>query len=253
MVARGIGLDGMGENVHTGSGGDGRGHRAREASVEDGHVRDEHVIVQRDLDAVLLVRDDRNGGDFRTRAAGGGNGRKHRAGKVFRGLAGKIDDRLGRIDGRAAAKGDHKVGLACRVGNGPLLDRLQRRIGLHVGEDLHRDVTAFKMAGDLCGKAALHHKGIRHDERARTVHFFKGIERILAVADFCFAIEMHVSAPVRIEPALPRQGGSFCRHPRSLRPAEAAGPTKNGALPERLTCRREAEEREFPLRRGGEE
>ena len=91
--------------------------------------------------------------DFRSRTAGGGDGRKHRAGKVFRRLAGKVDDGLGRIDGRAAAESDHKVGLACRIGQRATLHRFQRGIGLHVEENIN---------GDICDALSI----IVHKEKA---------------------------------------------------------------------------------------
>ena len=134
-------------------------------------------------------------------------------------IAGKIDDSLGRIDGRTAAESDHEVSLACRISQGAALDRLQGGVRFDIGEYLHRDVAAFEMTGDLCGKAALHHKGIGHDKSTRAEHFFKRIERVLAVAYLCFAVKMHFSAPELRPQALSREDGLFCRHSRPPEPA----------------------------------
>ena len=188
-VTRGIGFHRMGQHVHAGCGGHVRGYGARKAGIKNGGVRNEHFVIQRNFHRIDLVGDNRNGGHFRTCAAGGGDGDK-RGFSVAVGPAPEVGDGLCHINGRAAANGDNHVCLAAQKKARSFNNGLKRWVRFHARKKRVANALAFQMAHGLIGKSAFDHKGVCHHKGMAGWKGLKGFQRVRAVADLCFSVKL---------------------------------------------------------------
>ena len=153
----------MGQHVHA----RGRRHMWRhgtgEAGIEDGHIRDEQLVIEGDLHLVDRIRHHGDGRHLGSRTAGRGNGHQHGLFAIFSsGLLAEIGDGFGRIDGRAAPQSDHQIRTAPKETGRPPGDRCQGGVGLHGIKDRQADALALQMAHDLVRETGFDHEGIGH-------------------------------------------------------------------------------------------
>ena len=119
-----ISLNGVGHGVHTGMGRQLLGHFFRQIRVHNGHVRGDIKVGQRIFNALLVIGDDAEGGDFR----GCAGGRRNGAEPGFCPQGGEIEGYrqlveggfrvfvesphgFGRVDGGSAAHGHNPIRL----------------------------------------------------------------------------------------------------------------------------------------------
>ena len=165
-----VGLDGVGERIHTGVGAQLGGHGVGELGVDDGDIGGDVEVGQRVLDALLVVGDDGERGDLGGGAGGGGDGAEaglltqlreaERHDGLLEGLLRILIEQphgLGGIDGRATADGDDPIGAELGHGLGATLDGLHGRIGLDALEDLDLEAGLFQIGLDILQKAATAH------------------------------------------------------------------------------------------------
>ena len=173
----GVALDGVGQGVHTGAGGEALGHGAHHLGVDNG--ADGHVVgVDADeLAALLHVGDDVVDGDLGGGTGGGGYGDDGRAGVL--GGRGALEgthvgelgvgdddaDGLGGVHRAAAAYGDDVVGAGGLVGLDTGLDVLYGRVGLDVGEYLVGQALGVEAVGHVGDHAVLEDARAADDKR----------------------------------------------------------------------------------------
>ena len=183
-----IGLDGVGDGVHTGVGHQLLGHGLRQLRVNDGHVRGDLEVGDGVLDALFIVGDDGERRDLGGCAGGGG----HRAEmRLFtqlgdaEDLAHILEGALGilildphglrRVDGGAAADCHDPIRLElghdlCALHNG-----LHGGVGLNALKELDLHAGLFQILLRAAEKAAaLHGAAADADDR---LFAFKGLER----------------------------------------------------------------------------
>ena len=173
----GVALDGVGERVHAGGGGQALGHGGHHFGIDDG---DDGHIVRIDADElalVLHVGDDVVDGHLGGRAGGGGNGDDRHAGVLggrdalqtaHVGVLGVVDDDadgLGGVDGRAAADGDDVVRARGLEGGHAGLNVFNGGVGLDVGEQLVAQAVPVQNIGHLGGDAVAQQRGAGADQR----------------------------------------------------------------------------------------
>jgi len=169
-------LDGVGQSVHAGRGGEAPRHGGHHLRVDD---RDLGDVVRVDADefALLLhVGDDVVDRDLGRGSGGGGHGNGE-GGVVLRvgdaleahhvGELGVLDDdadRLRGVHGRAAADGDDAVGPGGLERAHTGLDVFNGGVGLDVGVELVGDLRPVQHVQHLLGDAELHEIGVGADK-----------------------------------------------------------------------------------------
>ena len=76
-------------------------------------------------------------------------------------------DGLGRVHGRAAADGDNGISAGSLEGSHPVLDILDRGVGLDLGVDAVSDARLVEKVRDFCRDTELDEVGIGADEDLR--------------------------------------------------------------------------------------
>jgi len=182
-LAADIGLDGVGQRVDAGVGGDPRRQREGQLVVDergDGHeaeARAEHFLV------AGLVGDDGETRRLRAGAGGGGDGDQRQAGfadiareAVVAHLAAELAEDtygLGRIDRAAAAEGDDGIEIALADHFDAGANGGSRRLGQGIGEALAGDAGLFQLTGDARDIAELDHHAVGDDQRATAAQFLQ--------------------------------------------------------------------------------
>ena len=172
-----VGLDGVGQGVHAGVRAELGGHGVGELGVHDGDVRRDLEVGDRELDALGVVRDDREGRDLGGGAGGGGDGAEVGLGAqlgqakdlahVLEGGLGVLvldPHGLGRVDGRAAADGDDPVGLELGHDRGAVHDGLDGRVGLDALDELDLEASLLEVRLDVLQEAAATHGAAAGDD-----------------------------------------------------------------------------------------
>ena len=182
----------MGQHVHARSRRHMRRHGTGETGIEDGHIRDEQLVIEGDLHLVDRIRHHGDGRHFGSRATGRGDG--HQQGLfalLSPGLLGEIGDGFGRIDGRTAPQGNHQISPALEETGRPPGDRRQGRVGLHGIKDRQADALALQMAHDLVRETGFDHEGIGHHKGVAGRQLFQRVKSVGAITNFRFAVELH--------------------------------------------------------------
>ena len=169
-------LNGVGQSIHTRSGGEGSGHGGHHIGIHNGHHGNIVGIHADELALLLHVGDDVVDGDLGGGAGGGGDGDDGHAGVLGGshalqgadvselGVGDDDADGLGGVHGGAAADGDDAVSLGCLEGLHTVLHVLNGGVGLDVREDGVGDGGGIQQVGDLGGHAELDEVGVGGDE-----------------------------------------------------------------------------------------
>ena len=172
----GVALNGVGQGIHAGGGGEALGHGGHHVGVHDGDVGDVVGVHADELALALHVGDDVVDGGLGGGAGGGGHGDGEHGAVLGGGHAlqgadvgelGVVDDDadgLAGVHGGAAADGDHVVGTRLLVGLHAGLDVLNGGVGLDVGVDLIGHTGLVQQVGDLLGDVELDQVGVGGDE-----------------------------------------------------------------------------------------
>ena len=173
------------------------GHRERELRIDDRDVRRDFEVGDRELDALGVVGDDREGRHLGRRAGGRGD----RDELSLRAELRKPEDlahvlerrlrilvldphRLRRVDRRAAAHRDDPVGLELLHDGRTLHDRLHGGVGLDAGEDLDLHAGFLEVVlGALQEAAAGHGTAADADDRALAGERLESRKGVLAMID----------------------------------------------------------------------
>ena len=173
----GVALDGVGQRVHTGGGGQTGGHRAHHLRVDDGN--DGHVVrVNADELALLLnIGDNVVDGDLGCGAGSGRDGDDGHAGLLgvryalkgaHVGEFGVVDDDadgLGGVHGGAAADGDQVI-RACGLKRGDTVGHvLDGGVGLYIGVYLIAQSGSVHNVGHAGNNAVTQKGGAAADKR----------------------------------------------------------------------------------------
>ena len=173
----------MGQHVHAGVRRHCRRHAAHQRGVENRNVGQQLVVGNGVLDVGLRVGDDREAGGLAARPAGGGH---RNAQRLFRpgGLLIHVTDGLGRVDGRAAAHGQHRVRL---VRHDPG-QSLHHQLGVGVGGDVRKNpilgAHLVQHPQQLVHHPRLFHKGIADDAQVMDGILLQVFKGGLARVDF---------------------------------------------------------------------
>ena len=190
-----IGLNRVGQCVHTGVSHQLGRHGLGQGRIDDGHVRGDVEVCQRVLDALFIIGDDGEGGHFRSGAGGGGDGaelgllaqlREIEGGNEIleRGLGILIErpHRLGCVDGGTAAHGDDPIGLELAHYGGAVHNGLHGGIGLHVLDELGLNAGFLQISQGLVHKAkALHGAAAQNEDSLLSFQVLEVFQRIGAV------------------------------------------------------------------------
>ena len=165
VIGADVGLDGVGHDVHAGVSRDGGGHGFDQHLVQYcffGH----HVLgAERIFFTLGRVGNDGKRGDLATRTRGGGNGDESGS-VVGLDLTCELANRLGGIDGRAAADRDH-AGILSLEHLGHACDHLVNRgIGHNVGKQGIAHACAVQTLGDVLDQTRGHDKGVGKNDHA---------------------------------------------------------------------------------------
>ena len=148
-------LDAMRQRIHAGRRGDMRRQAERQFRVGNHHAGHHGRVEDDPLGRRVLVDDDRGTADLRPRPRRGRHGHDRRdAGGIDTlpvvarilvieqrpGLPGHQCDGLGRVDGAAAAEGDHAVMPAATIGRNAIRHIVADRVALYCGEQPGRHV-----------------------------------------------------------------------------------------------------------------
>ena len=188
-----IRLDGMGHCIHTGVCGQLLRHRLCQLGVNNRDIRRDVVVSERVLDALVIVGDDRECGNFGSRAGGRRNCAEMRLRAELReaegrnnclkaGLGVLIEDphSLCSIDRRTAAHCHDPVGLElahclCAAHHG-----LNRRIGLNALKQLNFHAAVLQILHCAIQEAhTLHRAAADNDDRTLAVEVLQLLERSL--------------------------------------------------------------------------
>ena len=181
-----VALDGVGQSVHAGGGGEALGHGGHHVGVNNGHHGDVVGVHADELAVLLHVGDDVVDGDLRGGAGGGGHSDDGQAGVL--GVGGALQgahvgelgvgdddaDGLGGIHGGAAANGDDVIGLGGLGSLHAVLHVLNGGVGLDFGVDLIGQPGGVQHVGDLLGDAELQQVGVGAEQgllQAAAGHF----------------------------------------------------------------------------------
>ena len=176
MTLGDVTLDGVGQGVHTGSGGQALGHAGHHIGVNDSDLRDIVGVNADELALFLDIGDDVVDGDLGSGAGGGGHGDgEHgvllRGGNTLQaadiGKLGVVDDDadcLGGIHGGTAADGHDAVCLGSLKGSDAVLHVLDGGVGLDLAVNSVGKVGSVQQVGDLFGNAELDQIGVRADK-----------------------------------------------------------------------------------------
>ena len=171
-----VALNGMGQSIHTGGGGQALGHGGHHIGVHHGDLGDIVGVHADELALLLHIGDDVIDGDLCGGAGGGGHG-NGKDGVLFGGRdafqaadIGKfriVDDDadgFGGIHGGAAADGHDAVGTGGLEGFHAILNVLDGGVGLDFGVDRIGKAGLVHQVGDLGSDAKLDQVGVRADK-----------------------------------------------------------------------------------------
>jgi len=167
---RDVGLVAVGQCVHAGMRAELGGHGVGELGVDDGDVGRNLEVSDRELDALLVVGDDREGRDLGRGARGRGDGAEvgllaqlgqtEDLAHVLEGALGILvldPHGLGCVDGRAATDGDNPVGAKLAHELSALHDGLDGGIGLDTLVELDFHASGLEVGLDVLEEAAAAH------------------------------------------------------------------------------------------------
>ena len=181
-----VALDGVGQGVHAGGGGEALGHGGHHVGVNNGHHGDVVGVHADELPVLLHVGDDVVDGDLSGGAGGSGHCDDGQAGVLggghaFQGadvgelgVGGDDADGLGGVHRGAAANGDDAVSAGLLQSLHAVLDVLDGGVGLDLGVDVIGDAGPIQHVGDLLGNAELQQVGVGADQgfvQAAALHF----------------------------------------------------------------------------------
>ena len=167
MALGDVALDGVGQGVHAGGGGQALGHAAHHVWIDHGDLGDIVGVHADELALLFHVGDDVIDGDLRGGAGGGGHGDGEHGvllggGNALQGAhvlkLGIVDDDadgLGGIHAGAAADGDDAVRAALLEVGDAGLHVFNGGIGLDFAVDLVGEAGLLQQVGDLGGHAEL--------------------------------------------------------------------------------------------------
>ena len=188
-----IRLDGMGHSIHTGMRGQLLRHRLCQLGVNDRDIGRDVVVGERVLDALVIVGDDRECGDFGCRA----RGRRNCAEVCLRAElreAERRDDRfkagvrifvehphrLCCVDRRTAAHCHDPVGLELAHCLGAAHHGLDRRVGLDTLEQFNLHAAVLQILyGAIQEAHTLHRAAADNDDRTLAAEVLQLLERSL--------------------------------------------------------------------------
>ena len=172
----GVALNGVGQRVHAGGGGQTGGHGSHHIGVDDGDLGGVVGVDAHELADLLGVGDDVVDGHL----GSGTGGRRHSDGEhgvvlsgsnaleaADIGELGVVDDDangLGGVHGGAATDGHDGVSLGGLEGLDAVLDVLDSGVGLNLGVEAPSDAGGVELVGHLSGNAKLDQVGIGADE-----------------------------------------------------------------------------------------
>jgi hypothetical protein len=162
-----VGLEAVGEGVHAGVRAELGGHGVGELGVDDGDVRGDLEVGDRELDALGVVGDDREGRDLGRGARRGADGAEVGLGAQLgqaEDLAHVLEGGLGvlvldphglrGVDGAAAADGDDPVGAELLHRGSALHDGLDGGVALDALEQRDLHARGLEVCLDVLQEAA---------------------------------------------------------------------------------------------------
>ena len=172
-----VALDGVGQGVHAGGGGQPLGHAGHHIGVDNCDLRDVVGVNADELALLLHIGDDIVDGDLGSGAGGGGHGDGED--RVLLGGGNALQtahigelrvvdddaDGLGGVHRGAAADGDDAVRVRSLEGRDAVLHVLDGGVGLDLAVDAIGETRRIQQVGDLLGDAELDQIGVRADER----------------------------------------------------------------------------------------
>ena len=171
-----VALDGVGQGVHAGSGGQALGHAGHHIGIDYGDLGDVVGVHADELALLLDIGDDVVDRDLGSGAGGGGHRNGEHGVLLGGGNAlqaadvrelGVVDDDadgLGGIHGGAAADGADAVSLGSLKGGNAVLNVLDGGVGLDLAVNAVGKAGGVQQVGDLLGDAELDQIGVRADE-----------------------------------------------------------------------------------------
>ena len=206
-------FDGVRHCVHTGVSGEFGRHRFREFGIHDRDVGSDVEVGKRVFDALRIVGDDRERGDFGSRARGGRDSAELRLGTKRRererlndglergiGILVEYPHGFSRVDGRTAAHGNDPVGLELSHGSRALHDGFDRRIRLDVLEESDFHAGFLEIADSAVHESEPLHASAAEDEDSFfTFEVFQFRKGTLAVIEIARQSKTsHISSPFSV-------------------------------------------------------
>ena len=186
----GVALDGVGQRVHTGGGGQAFGHGVHHVRIDDGDLGDIIHVDTDELALALHVGNDIVDRDLSRGAGGGGHSdREHsmvlRRSNTFQradvrefGIIDNDADGFRGIHDGAAANGDDAVTVKGLERLDARLHVFDGRVRLHVGEERVGNALRVQNIGNLLDLAGLHDVAAGGDERALEAASFELIANL---------------------------------------------------------------------------
>ena len=188
-----IRLDGMGHSIHTGMRGQLLRHRLCQLGVNDRDIRRDVVVSERVLDALVIVGDDRECGDFGCRARGRRNctevclraelrEAERRDDRFKAGVRVFVEHphRLCSVNRRTAAHCDDPVRLELAHNFCAAHDGLNRRVGLNALKQLNFHAAVLQILyGAIQEAHTLHRAAADNDDCTLAAEVLQLLERSL--------------------------------------------------------------------------
>ena len=171
-----IALDGVGQSIHTGGGGQALGHGGHHIGIDHSDFGDIVGVHADELALLLHIGDDVVDGDLGRSTGGGGHGNgehsvllggSHTFQRAHIRELGVVDDDadgLCGIHGGAAADGHDAVCLSSLEGCHAVLHVGDGGVGLDLAVNRVGEVCSIQQVGDLLGHAKLDQVGVRADK-----------------------------------------------------------------------------------------
>ena len=171
-----VALDGMGQSVHTGGGGQALGHRGHHIGIDNCNLRDVVGIHADELALLLHIGDDVVDGDFSSSAGSGGYcdgehsvllGGSNALQRTHIGELRVVDDdadSLCSVHGGAAANGHDAVSLGNLEGSHAVLYVGDGGVGLDLAVNSIGKACSIQQVGDLFGNTKFDQVGVGADE-----------------------------------------------------------------------------------------
>ena len=192
MPGAGVALDGVGERIQAGVGGDTRRQADGQAGIDDGEGRHQLAAARAEFALLFGVGEHQGPGHLAARAAGGGDGNHlglaqpqgfHGVdvGGVEIGALVERPDGLGRVHGAAAAQADDPVGAKLGRHLGAAAHGLEAGFRLHLAEGEYSKPASLQDLLDPASDPEPHQVGVGHDQGALALDLLQVTQRIFTI------------------------------------------------------------------------